>query len=177
MPDGPPVVELTADDIRRIDNLLADYLLAVDHRDIVLFRSLWADDAIVHVNRDPVGLGSPLVGREAIVAAFERYFARMAVDEPGRFTRHLCTTRRLDVVDGDVVAISLMLAVRQELHDGAIAIAPRRTGLYRDRFVRAPDGWRFAERRIEFDPPEQDGVELPPELYGLVPASGPPERQ
>ena len=161
MADSGPDPELTADDLRRIHNLIADYVLAVDERDIARFESLWAEDAVVRVERDPVGLGSPLVGREAIVAAFSAYFDRREHDSSGLFARHFCGLPRIDVADGGVTGTTTMLAVGHELRGGAGLVSARRTGLYRDRFVRLAGGWRFGERRIEFDPPARDASRAP----------------
>jgi ketosteroid isomerase-like protein len=160
---------LTTDDLLALQNLIADYVLSVDARDLDRFRQLWIEDAVVRVNRDHVGLGAPLHGREAIVAAFAAYFERDRDAPPGTFIRHFCTSSRLEIVDGDVNGLTAMLAVRQQLMSDGIHIRPSRTGTYSDRFVRDSDRWRFASRTIAWDPPERAGVTLPVALYGAVP--------
>jgi ketosteroid isomerase-like protein len=160
---------LTTEDLLELQNLIADYVLSVDARDLERFRELWTADAVVHVNRDHVGLGAPLHGREAIVAAFAAYFERGRDAAPGTFIRHFCTNPRLEIVDGGVTGLTAMLAIRQQLMSDGIDIRPSRTGTYSDRFVRDSDRWRFASRTIAWDPPERAGVTLPVALYGAIP--------
>ena len=160
---------LTTQDLLELQNLIADYVLSVDARDLDRFRELWTEDAVVRVNRDHVGLGAPLYGRHAIVAAFAGYFERHRDAPPGTFIRHFCTNPRLEVVDGEVTGLTAMLAIRQQLSSDGIHIRPSRTGTYSDRFVRDSGRWRFASRTIAWDPPERAGVTLPEQLYGAVP--------
>jgi ketosteroid isomerase-like protein len=160
---------LTAEDLLELQNLIADYVLSVDARDLDRFRELWTEDAVVLVNRDVAGLGAPLHGREAIVAGFGGYFERGRDAAPGTFIRHFCTSSRLEVVDGEATGLTAMLAVRQQLMSDGIHIRTSRTGTYSDRFVRDAGRWRFASRTIAWDPPERAGVTLPAPLYGAVP--------
>jgi SnoaL-like domain/NAD binding domain of 6-phosphogluconate dehydrogenase len=165
-----PGMELGASDILQIQSLIADYVLSVDARDAARFRSLWRDDAVVRVNRDPVGLGSPLCGVDEIISAFQGFFDRNTY-APGTCVRHAIAGSRVEIVgDDEVAATSVMFAVRQEIVDGAIDIRVSRTGTYTDRIVRTGDRWLFAERTIAWDPQEREGVTLPVELYGAVPA-------
>ena len=161
--------ELGVADLCAVQSLIADYVLSVDARDVERFRALWTDDAVLRVERDLVGLGAPLHGPDAIVAAFQRYFDTH-VHEPGSFVRHLTTGSRIEIVGEDeVAATTMMLSVRQRLAGDTIDIRVGQTGLYTDRIVRTEAGWRLAERTIAWDPPERDGVELPATLYGAVP--------
>ena len=161
-------MELAAIDLQEIHNLIAGYVLAIDAHDLALFETLWMPDAVVDANRDHVGLGAPLRGREAIVAAFARYFERTSEPAPGTFTRHFCTGSRIVLGDGEVRATTAMLSVRQQLVDGAMVTGVSRTGTYTDRFAEADGRWRFAWRLIAWDPPERPGVSLPVEIYGPV---------
>lgn len=160
---------LQVTDLLAIHNLAADYVLAVDGRDLDRFAALWTDDAVVRVNRNFVGLEAPLHGREAIVTAFAGWFERNQQTEPGTFMRHFCTNPRLEPRGAEVIGETGMLSIGQRLDGERFRIGPSRTGVYHDRFVRAEDGWRFAERLIAWDPPEREGVELPIALYGTVP--------
>lgn len=162
-------MELRAADLVAIQNLVNDYVLAIDDRDVDRFAALWTADAVVRVNRDLAGLGAPLRGREAIVAAYGGWFERHPHTELGTFMRHLCNSPRLQFNGEEVLGETTMLSIGQRLDGDRVRIGPSQTGLYSDRFVRAEGGWRFAERLIAWDPPQRDGVELPAELYGAVP--------
>lgn len=157
---------LTTGDVLEINRLVADYVFAVDERDIVRFGEFWAEDALWRTNRDPVGMDAPLRGREAIVAAFRRYFDEQGEHAPGTFMRHLCTAPRIDLDNGEVVVKCGMLSVRQQIVDGAVQTGISRTGVYTDRLVREDGRWVFAERFVAWDPPEREGVVLPVDLHG-----------
>lgn len=161
-------MELTATDLQHIHNLIAGYVQAVDARDIDLFESLWMPDALLEANRDHVGLGFPLRGKEAIVGAFAGYFERFVDSPAGAFSRHFCTSSRIVVLDGEVRATTAMLSVRQQLVDGSKEIGISQTGLYTDRFATFAGAWRFATRLVAWDPPERPGITLPVEIYGPV---------
>jgi hypothetical protein len=145
-------LSLEAADLVAIDGLIATYLYAIG--DLVSFAELWTEDARFDLAVDDVGLGTPLRGREAIVAAFEAYFARGGVEGPKEFTRHLAAQRRIDVSDGQVRAETGMFSVVQPR-----GVRSRdwcrvsRTGIYYDRFEREDGRWRFAERLLAWDPP------------------------
>jgi len=81
----------------------------------------------------PTAPDQPVVGREAILAAFE--------DRPPRTTRHVCGNVVIEI-ESDTAArgSSAMLLF-------AAADAPPLVGGFEDRFVKTRDGWRFAERR------------------------------
>jgi len=80
----------------------------------------------------PTAPDAPIVGRDAILAAFR--------SRPPRTTRHVCSNVVIDVDSADEArGTSAML-----LFTGAPAPL---VGSFHDRFVRTPEGWRFAERR------------------------------
>ena len=80
----------------------------------------------------PTAPDAPIVGRAAILAAFR--------SRPPRTTRHVCSNVVIDVDSADEArGTSAML-----LFTGAPAPL---VGSFHDRFVRTPEGWRFAERR------------------------------
>ena len=79
----------------------------------------------------PTAPDAPIVGRDAILAAFR--------SRPPRTTRHVCSNVVIDVDSADEVrGTSAML-----LFTGAPAPL---VGSFHDRFVRTPEGWRFAAR-------------------------------
>lgn len=99
------------------------------------------EDAVFARPTDP---DKPLVGREAILAAFE---ARPAV----RITRHICTnlivTARSDTeATGHLYALLYTGDSRND--DGDVTIADERqlVGEFQDEYVRTEDGWRIAKR-------------------------------
>lgn len=163
-------MDLTALDLVEINNLAANYALAVDARDLALLETLWTDDAVFRLVRDAVGLGAPLRGRDCIVQGFRAFFARAPAPSAGSFTRHLWTSPRLTIAADEVRATTALVSVRQELIGEAIRIHPSKTGLYQDRIVRDSGRWRFAERELAWDPPERHGVALPDAVYGPLAA-------
>jgi len=79
----------------------------------------------------PTAPDAPIVGRDAILAAFR--------SRPPRTTRHVCSNVVIDVDSADEArGTSAML-----LFTGAPAPL---VGSFHDRFVRTPEGWRFAAR-------------------------------
>lgn len=109
--------------------LIARYANFVDRGNWEGAAALYADDGILI---RPTSPAEPIVGREAILTAF--------LARPGRVTRHFCANVVVDV-DSPTEARgeSAML-----LYTGPGAPL---VGSFQDRFVRTPDGWRFAERR------------------------------
>ncbi len=71
-------------------------------------------------------------GREAILEGF--------LSRPARTTRHLCANVVITVVNADEARGESAMAL-------FLANDLVKVGAYEDRFVRTPDGWRFAERR------------------------------
>lgn len=79
----------------------------------------------------PTAPDAPIVGRDAILAAFR--------SRPPRTTRHVCSNVVIDVDSADEArGTSAML-----LFTGAPAPL---VGSFHDRIVRTPEGWRFAAR-------------------------------
>ena len=84
-------------------------------------------------------------GREAIRAAFLRR------EQSGRRSRHVCTNVAI-VLEGEDAASGLCyLTLFRTDAEGTPArgTVPDLVGVYRDRFVRTEDGWRFVSRRTE----------------------------
>jgi len=79
----------------------------------------------------PTAPDAPIVGRDAILAAFR--------SRPPRTTRHVCSNVVIEVDSADEArGTSAML-----LFTGAPAPL---VGSFHDRFVRTAEGWRFAAR-------------------------------
>lgn len=84
-------------------------------------------------------------GREAIRTAFLRR------EKSGRRSRHVCTNLAVDVEDEyHATGLCYLTLYRTD----AETTPPRGTtpdlvGVYRDRFVRTEDGWRFESRTTE----------------------------
>lgn len=97
----------------------------------------WAEVAALYASDGsmtrPTAPDEPVIGRAAILAAFEA--------RPPRTTRHVCANVVIDV-ESETLArgTSAMLLY-------TAADKPPLIGGFEDRFVRTDDGWRFAERR------------------------------
>lgn len=80
----------------------------------------------------PTAPDAPLVGRDAILAAFKA--------RPPRKTRHVCANVVIEVVSPTEARGESAMILLQPDH-------PPLAGSFHDRFVLTGDGWRFAERR------------------------------
>lgn len=79
----------------------------------------------------PTAPGAPLIGREAILAAFK--------GRPPRLSRHICSNVVITVEGPDnATGESAMILLLPD--------SPPLAGSFHDRFVRTAEGWRFAER-------------------------------
>lgn len=92
--------------------------------------ALYAEDGLM---TRPTAPDTPVVGREAILAAFRA--------RPTRTSQHICANIVVEV-ESDTAASAYSVILLFTAKD-----APLLVGSYRDRFVLTPDGWRFAERR------------------------------
>ena len=91
--------------------------------------ALYAEDGVM---ARPTAPDAPLVGRAAILAAFE--------SRPPRKTRHVCSNVVITVEGPDSASGESAMIL---LQPDAAPLA----GSFHDRFVRTAEGWRFAERR------------------------------
>ncbi|MBW2424034.1 MAG: nuclear transport factor 2 family protein [Deltaproteobacteria bacterium] len=117
----------TAEDLRQIHNLLADYGATVDEGRWAEHLELWTEDC------ELVVFGRAHHGREAL----DR-FMRKAVRG-----KHVTATPHLEF-EGDR-AHSVADYVFYRSSDLELFTA----GVYRDVFSRTPEGWRLARREIE----------------------------
>jgi hypothetical protein len=127
--------ELTADERRAIEwdcvKLINLYASLNDQGCWAEVAALYAEDG--NMTR-PTAPDAPIVGRAAILAAFE--------SRPRRTTQHICANIVVTAMGRDeAVATSAMLLFT------AADTAPL-VGGFADRFRRVPgEGWRFSERR------------------------------
>jgi SnoaL-like domain len=131
-------------DERACERLVLDYARWLDTGDRQRFGALFANDAVW----DMPGYAR-LEGPEAIVARLAR------ADRPGT-SRHLVSNLVVDVVSADeAVGYCQFVNYRNELEPTPgtplPAGEPSYVGRYLDRYVRTPEGWRFARRRVELD--------------------------
>ena len=126
-----------------LDRLLAEHDIA---RLITRFALLndaadWASVAAMFTEDGtfvrPAG-GAPIVGRDAIRAAFE--------SRPPRTSCHLITNIVVDLASVDAATARCSLLLYAAPAAEPAASSPALIGGFRDRIVRSADGWRFAER-------------------------------
>lgn len=88
---------------------------------------------------------STLEGQDAIRAAFLRR------EQSGRRSRHVCTNVAIEVEDeGHASGLCYLTLFRTDAEGSpARGTTADLVGVYRDRFVRTDDGWRFASRLTE----------------------------
>jgi len=110
--------------------LISLYALLNDEARWEEVAALYAPDGLM---TRPTAPEAPIVGREAILAAFK--------SRPPRTTRHVCSNIVIDVDDANSArgrsAMLLFTAADQ----------PPLVGGFDDRFMLTDEGWRFAERR------------------------------
>lgn len=150
----PAAGELTADDLRQIHNLIANYAFAVDQRDAETLGGVWAREATLELIPDVAALGAPLRGRENIVEAFRAFWSgrrRTAEGPSSAAVRHICATTWIDRIEGTVAGETTMMQLSRRIAAGASSLQVTRSGTYHDRFAREDGSWVFAARRLEYD--------------------------
>ena len=103
--------------------------------------ALYAEDGLM---TRPSAPDQPIIGREAILAAFQ--------SRPPRISKHVCANIVVTVEsETEASAYSVILLFSgKAADDGGLPIrddAPPLVGDFRDRFTLTDDGWRFSERR------------------------------
>ncbi|HTR48049.1 MAG TPA: nuclear transport factor 2 family protein [Verrucomicrobiae bacterium] len=122
--------------------LCVDYCEIVDSQEYSRLRDIFTPDVIF---ARPTAPQDPLRGVETVVASFE---ARLRT----RVTQHFVTNIRVRVESATAASGSCRIllymaeASEPETSEGRQAAPKQLVGVYRDRFVRTEDGWRFAER-------------------------------
>lgn len=101
----------------------------------------WEDAAALFTDEGlftrPTAPDEPIVGREAILAAFHARASRL--------TRHLMSNIVVTVEDLGSARAHSLVQLYAETEDGRAK--PPLIGEFHDRFVLTPAGWRFSERR------------------------------
>jgi hypothetical protein len=143
---------MTEDERRAIEadceRLIRLYVNLNDAQDWERCAALYTADARMGRPSQP---GAFVEGRDAILAAFRA--------RPPRAQRHTVSNVVVDVEDPDHArAFSVIVLYQGEpAAEGGLPVMSANSplvGWYRDRLVRTPDGWRFAERRggLDFKP-------------------------
>lgn len=141
------IIELTETERRNIEMacaaLCVDYCEIVDAKDYPRMREVFADDAQYYSPNAPNDL---IRGAEAIVAYLSHIPATLV-------TQHLAFNIRIRAESADAASGSCKILLFTadgnvpETPEGRKAAEKQRIGVYQDRYVRTPDGWRIAERR------------------------------
>ena len=118
-------------DIRHLNALYGD---AVMRRDSKLWGSLWQPDGVWHF------LGESIVGQANILARWEAAMAGFPV------VFHTHHSGLIDIKDDEA---NCRWYIAEDILDSN-GNALRIVGIYNDRCVRTPSGWRYSSRR--FDP-------------------------
>ena len=124
LPDASRAIEW---ECARLINLYAQLNDAARWEELA---ALYADDGSM---ARPTAPDAPIIGRDAILAAFQ--------SRPARTTRHICSNIVIDVETATAARGSSAMLLF------TAADAPPLVGGFEDRFVLTGDGWRFAERR------------------------------
>ena len=133
-------------DRSEITDLIYRYSYTIDARDLEGFVSLFTDDCrwVANLPEKPIVLDSRAKLRE-YVAKRLKYFTDQGIQ-----TRHLQTNTILTRVNADQVEgvnyVTLLGQVKGEAVPRVIS-----TGIYKDRFVKTEDGWRFSVREATLD--------------------------
>jgi hypothetical protein len=117
------------------ERLCLDYAHLADAGRMDEWADLFAEDA------EMVLFGQRHVGRAAIKAA--------VAGGGGGGSLHVTSNIRIDVTGDGEAAGTAYVAAYVKPPGGAASLAPAAVGVYRDRYRRTPQGWRFAFRAFE----------------------------
>jgi hypothetical protein len=141
------MIELSETERRNIEvacaALCVDYCEIVDAKDYQRMREVFAEDAHYYSPNAPNDL---IRSAEAIIAYLSHIPATLA-------TQHLACNICIHAESADAASGSCKILLftadgnTPEMPDGRKAAEKQRIGVYQDRYVRTPDGWRIAERR------------------------------
>lgn len=158
---GPGQGEVSGGDRAALGDLVHRYAAAVDDGRPEVVARLFVEQGVLVVPADPRRVGETLVhqGREAVAAAVMQatglhvtYHAIVgATFTPGRdhdevIGRVACTAHHVRAPDEDDAAVDDVWYI-----------------VYRDRYVRIADGWRFARRELTLGFRERRSVKVPRE--------------
>jgi hypothetical protein len=141
------MTELSETERRNIETacaaLCVDYCEIVDAKDYQRMREVFAEDAEYYSPNAPNDL---IRGAEAIIAYLSHIPATLV-------TQHLACNIRVHAASADSASGSCKIVLftadgnMPETPEGRKAAEKQRIGIYYDRYVRTPGGWRIAERR------------------------------
>jgi 3-phenylpropionate/cinnamic acid dioxygenase small subunit len=126
------------DDELRIHNVLARLSHLADSGDIDEYLALWAPDGVWEGSADTAR------GTAELRARVERYRA-LGIQGPGSNTRHVSTTRYVDLQGPDAARAESYFIYFTETSTHPQAT---RVGRYVDELARLDGQWRLARRRI-----------------------------
>jgi 3-phenylpropionate/cinnamic acid dioxygenase small subunit len=139
-PDEPDLATVVRqlDDERRIHSLLARVSHLADRGDVDEYLALWAPDGVWEGSADSAR------GTDELRSRVESYRAK-GIQGPGTNTRHVSTTRFVDLLSRDAARAESYFMYFTDVRDN-----PRvtRVGRYVDDLVRFDGEWRLARRRI-----------------------------
>ncbi len=129
---------LSADDVAEINQLYAQYNLALDRGDA----QAWADTFT------PDGVFGNSEGRDALVEFAEGFHKQQAGN-----ARHWNTNTRVTATADGAAGTTYLQLWNVGARPHSIIV----TGIYHDTLVETADGWRFKSRRVEVDQPADGG--------------------
>lgn len=118
--------------VAAISALSADYCRGADQRDLPLFLSVWADDAVWQVSEEMT-----FSGRDEIAAAIAKQW------ESTQHAHHW-TSNPTIAVGGDTAGARFDVHTEVQLLDGGWLLI---AGEYEDRYVKRDGRWRMLSRR------------------------------
>jgi hypothetical protein len=129
----------TLEDRALIGDLVVAYAYAIDERNWPAFEALFTPDA--HIDYRSAG---GMAGTPAEVAAWMPQALSLFT-----WTLHSAFTHRLRATGPDAVEGAIHMFARHGLVWEGTPEVMDVSGVYHDRYVRTPEGWRFAARREE----------------------------
>lgn len=142
-----PLIELNETERRNIEFACAalpvEYCEIVDAKDYQRLREVFAENASFV---SPAAPDKVIRGADAIIAS-------LSMIPPALVTQHFALNIRIQPESADAAGGSCRIllytadAGEPETLEGRKAAEKQRIGIYYDRYVRTPAGWRIAERR------------------------------
>jgi len=119
------------------ERLSNDYAAAVDGNDPAALANLFTPDGRWQLS------DTPMIGRDAIRTYLTDFVARKTVT-----SMHVTTNVRITLTGPDSATGTAYVMI-YGIAKGEKPGTPRGLGVYRDRFERTAEGWRFAERVLD----------------------------
>jgi len=153
------------DDERQVQQVLARYVRAADHRDAAAMSALFEPDATVEIFYNDAGVPQKIAQLDGAAAIGAAIAGLMAPHPPRGWSHHTTSDHIIEVV-GDTAALDAHFVVFNTVGherpeggwpDGVSGaqgtIAPIESGYYRPRMVRTDTGWRIRHHEIVLDQP------------------------